>query len=46
VDTAEWAHERADVRPHIKHALAPAYDSRPGIVDPKRPPPCGGYMTR
>ena len=30
VDTAEWAHERADVRPHVKHALAPVYESRPG----------------
>jgi hypothetical protein len=26
-DTAEWAHERADVRPAIKHALAPVFDS-------------------
>jgi hypothetical protein len=28
-DTAEWAHERADVRPFIKHKLAPVYDSTP-----------------
>ncbi len=26
-DTAEWAHERPDVRPYIKHKLAPAYDT-------------------
>lgn len=25
-DTAEWAHERPDVRPHIKHRLAPVFD--------------------
>ncbi len=30
VDTAEWAHEYADVRPHIRHELAPVFDSRPG----------------
>ncbi|HLL77137.1 MAG TPA: hypothetical protein VK421_17930, partial [Pyrinomonadaceae bacterium] len=27
IDTAEWAHERADVRAAIKHALAPVFDS-------------------
>ena len=30
IDTAEWAHERPDVRPNIQHALAPVFDSRPG----------------
>jgi hypothetical protein len=30
VDTAEWAHEYADVRPNIRHELAPIFDSRPG----------------
>jgi membrane protein YfhO len=25
-DTAEWAHERPDVRPYIKHKLAPVFD--------------------
>ncbi|MDQ3908378.1 MAG: hypothetical protein M3268_08525, partial [Acidobacteriota bacterium] len=30
VDTAEWAHERADVRPSIRHALAPVFDGSPG----------------
>ena len=30
VDTAEWAHERADVRAHVKHRLAPVFDNRPG----------------
>jgi hypothetical protein len=29
-DTAEWAHERADVRTTVKHKLAPVFDSRPG----------------
>jgi hypothetical protein len=28
-DTAEWAHERADVRPSIQHRLAPIFDTRP-----------------
>ncbi|HEX8072000.1 MAG TPA: hypothetical protein VF546_18775 [Pyrinomonadaceae bacterium] len=30
VDTAEWAHERADVRANIKHGLAPVFDGRAG----------------
>jgi hypothetical protein len=30
IDTAEWAHERADVRALIRHALAPVFDSRAG----------------
>ena len=30
VDTAEWAHDRADVRPTIQHARAPIFDSSPG----------------
>jgi hypothetical protein len=30
VDTAEWAHERPDVRAVIQHALAPVFDSRAG----------------
>jgi hypothetical protein len=25
-DTAEWAHERPDVKPHIQHRLAPVFD--------------------
>lgn len=29
-DTAEWAHERADVRTVMKHGLAPVFDRRPG----------------
>ena len=29
-DTAEWAHERADVRATVKHKLAPVFDARPG----------------
>jgi hypothetical protein len=30
VDTAEWAHERPDVKATIKHSLAPVFDSYPG----------------
>ena len=30
IDTAEWAHERSDVRASIKHGLAQVFDSRPG----------------
>jgi hypothetical protein len=30
VDTAEWAHERPDVRASIRHTLAPVFDSRAG----------------
>ncbi|HYO99314.1 MAG TPA: YfhO family protein [Pyrinomonadaceae bacterium] len=30
VDTAEWAHERADVRAAIRHALAPVFDAHAG----------------
>ena len=29
-DTAEWAHERPDVRARIKHGLAPVFDLQPG----------------
>jgi Bacterial membrane protein YfhO len=29
-ETSEWAHERADVKPVIKHRLAPVFDQRPG----------------
>ncbi|HEV2801024.1 MAG TPA: YfhO family protein [Pyrinomonadaceae bacterium] len=30
IDTAEWAHERPDVRHAVRHALAPVFDARPG----------------
>ncbi|HZH32339.1 MAG TPA: YfhO family protein [Pyrinomonadaceae bacterium] len=30
VDTAEWAHERPDVRRAVRHALAPVFDARTG----------------
>ncbi len=30
VDTAEWAHERPDMRPTIKHSLAPVFDRQAG----------------
>ncbi|MDQ5846482.1 MAG: YfhO family protein, partial [Acidobacteriota bacterium] len=30
VDTAEWAHERADVRSVVRHRLAKVFNSRPG----------------
>ncbi|HEX9002463.1 MAG TPA: YfhO family protein [Blastocatellia bacterium] len=32
-DTAEWAHERPDVKPNIKHKLAPVFDSLPGDAE-------------
>jgi hypothetical protein len=43
-DTAEWAHERADVRAIIKHGLAPLYDARPG--DAANSFPFNRYWTR
>ena len=43
-DTAEWAHERADVRPLIKHELAPVFDSRAG--DAANSFPAQRYWTR
>jgi hypothetical protein len=30
IDTAEWAHERSDVKPVIRHKLAPIFDNAPG----------------
>ena len=30
VETAEWAHERADLQPGIQHQLAPVFDRRSG----------------
>jgi hypothetical protein len=30
VDTAEWAHERPDVRPIVRHSLAPVFAGSPG----------------
>jgi hypothetical protein len=32
-DTAEWAHERPDVKAKIKHGLPPIFDSRPGDAE-------------
>jgi hypothetical protein len=43
-DTAEWAHERADVIPHIRHQLAPVFDSRPG--DEQNSFPAYRYWSR
>ena len=31
--TAEWAHERPDIRPLIKHRLATVFDGRPGDAE-------------
>ncbi len=42
-DTAEWAHERADVRPFIKHKLATVFDE--GIVDGPNPYPAYRFKT-
>src|SRR2546423_327068 len=43
LDTAEWAHERADVRAIIKHKLAPVFDSRAG--DARNSYPAHRYWT-
>ncbi len=44
-DTAEWAHERADVRASIRHALAPVFDSVP-VKDERGDYPSHRYWTR
>ena len=44
-DTAEWAHERADVRNSIRHALAPVFDSLP-VKDDHGDYPSHRYWTR
>ncbi len=44
-DTAEWAHERADVRASIRHALAPVFDSVP-VKDAQGDFPSHRYWTR
>jgi len=44
VDTAEWAHERPDVRSVIKHNLARAFDTRPG--DEANSFPAHRYLAR
>jgi hypothetical protein len=43
-DTAEWAHERADVRAALKHGLASVFDSAPG--DAAGSYPALRYWTR
>jgi hypothetical protein len=43
VDTAEWAHERPDVRHAVRHALAPVFDARPG--DEKNSYPAHRYLA-
>ncbi|MDQ3013753.1 MAG: YfhO family protein, partial [Acidobacteriota bacterium] len=43
-DTAEWAHERADVKPTIRHRLAEVFDERPG--DDRNSFPAYRYWTR
>ncbi|MGA9995727.1 MAG: YfhO family protein [Pyrinomonadaceae bacterium] len=32
VDSAEWAHERPDVRPNVRHTLAPIFDLAGDVV--------------
>ncbi|HLL14691.1 MAG TPA: YfhO family protein, partial [Pyrinomonadaceae bacterium] len=44
-DTAEWAHERADVRNAIRHALAPVFESVP-VKDDHGDYPSHRYWTR
>lgn len=43
-DTAEWAHERADVKPLIKHQLAKVFDHVPG--DEQNSFPANRYWSR
>jgi hypothetical protein len=43
-DSAEWAHERADVKQNIKHSLARVFDSRPG--DEQNTFPAYRYWSR
>ncbi len=43
-DSAEWAHERPEVRPYIKHHLALVFDSIPG--DATNTFPANRYWTR
>lgn len=44
VDTAEWAHERPDVRQVVRHSLAPIFDSNPG--DPRNSFAAYRYWSR
>ncbi len=44
LDSAEWAHERSDVKPVIKHSLAKVFESRPG--DEQNSFPANSYSTR
>lgn len=43
VDTAEWAHERVDVRPIVRHGLAPIFETNPG--DPENSFPAYTYLS-
>jgi hypothetical protein len=44
IDTAEWAHERPDVRSTIEHTLAPIFETYPG--DQQNSFPAHKYWTR
>ncbi|HKZ03732.1 MAG TPA: YfhO family protein [Pyrinomonadaceae bacterium] len=44
IDTAEWAHERPDVRNVVGHSLAPVFESYPG--DQQNSFPAYKYWTR
>jgi len=44
IDTAEWAHERPDIRKTISHTLATAFDQAPG--DERNSFPAYRYVTR
>jgi hypothetical protein len=43
LETAEWAHERPDVRHAVRHALAPVFDARPG--DERNTYPAQRYLA-
>ncbi len=44
VDTAEWAHERPDVKDVVGHSLAPIFETYPG--DPENSFPAYKYWSR
>jgi hypothetical protein len=45
LDTAEWAHERADVRANVRHRLAHVFDSAP-VSDEQGAYPSNRYLAR
>jgi hypothetical protein len=44
IDTAEWAHERANVRESVRHSLAPVFST--AAADPNDPEPVYRFIAR